>query len=250
MSGERDRWRVQRALLLLALASIGLYAWLALRYPLLPGLVIGRASWATLAERSLAAGLLHGGVYTLLIGFYLLALGSSARQHDTVPDQRRVLALIWGGWLVMAAMLLGAYPGESLDIFDYLFRGRMLAEYGASPLAGSPTPFGGRPFYRFITRRGQVDTYGPLWEYASGGVAWAVGRLLPRPITETTVALAIYITAYRLLAILFSGLCGALVYDIARRHRPALAPAALLAWLWNPLLLTASAVGAHNDRCV
>jgi hypothetical protein len=79
-------------------------------------------------------------------------------------------------------VLLFAYPGESLDIFDYTFRGRMLVEYGASPLAISPTPYSDRPFYRFITWRGQVDTYGPLWEYASGSVAWAVGRLLPRPL--------------------------------------------------------------------
>jgi hypothetical protein len=64
---------------------------------------------------------------------------------------------------------------------------------------------------------------------------------------ETAGALAAYITGYRLLAIGVGGLCGLLVSSIARRHAAPLAPAALLAWLWNPLLLTASAVGAHND---
>ena len=253
MRDERDRWRAQRMLLLIGLASIGLYAWLALRYPLLPGLERGRASWATLAERSLAAGLLHGAVYGLLMVLYVLALRSALRLPAATRGFRAASlvlhpsSLVWGVWLVMAALLLGAYPGESLDIFDYLFRGRMLAEYGASPLAVSPTPFSGKPFYDFITWRGQVDTYGPLWEYASGSIAWAVGHLLPRPISETTPALAAYITAYRLLAISVSGLSGALVYQIVRRHSPALAPAALLAWLWNPLLLLVSAVGAHND---
>ena len=246
MRDEHDRWRAQRILLLIGLASIGLYAWLALRYPLLPGLASGRANWATLADGSLAAGLLHAAVYGLLVVLYVLALRSALRLPAATRGVR-ASSLVWGGWLVMVATLLCAYPGESLDIFDYLFRGRMLAEYGASPLALSPTPFATRPFYRFITWRGQVDTYGPLWEYASGALGWAVGHLLPRPLSETTPALAAYITAYRLLAISVSGLSGALVYQIVRRHSPALAPAALLAWLWNPLLLTASAVGAHND---
>ena len=38
-----------------------------------------------------------------------------------------------------------------------------------------------------------------------------------------------------------------LIYTITAYRSPQLAPAALLAWLWNPLLLTATAIGAHND---
>lgn len=240
-------WLARHGLPSLVLASVGLYAWLALRYPLLGGLERGRANWATLGDRSLMVGLLHAVVYGLLVGLYVLALRRAAREPGAGPRYRNVQALIWGGWLVMSAALLFAYPGESLDVFDYLFRGRMLAEYGASPLAVSPSPFSARPFYAFITWRGQVDTYGPLWEYASWGVAWAVGRSLPQPVGETAGTLAAYITGYRLLAIGVSGLCGLLVSSIARRYAAPLAPAALLAWLWNPLLLIASAVGAHND---
>ncbi|HWQ15876.1 MAG TPA: hypothetical protein VNL77_23960, partial [Roseiflexaceae bacterium] len=40
---------------------------------------------------------------------------------------------------------------------------------------------------------------------------------------------------------------GALIYGIVRRISPAHAPAALLAWLWSPLQLIATALGAHND---
>lgn len=240
----------RRRMLLLAalLVSAGLYGWIVLRYPLLPGLEIGRASWATLSGRTVGAGLLHGLVYVALVGLYVLAfrlVSPAAPAHDL--QGRSYVPMIWAGWLALSLLLLGAYPGESLDIFDYLFRGRMLAEYGASPLALSPTPFSDRPFYRFITWRGQVDTYGPLWEYSSGGVARAVGLLLPRPVAESTQTLAAYITGYRLLAMVVSGLCGAVIFSIARRRAPAWAAAALLAWLWNPLQLTSSAIGAHND---
>lgn len=242
---------LDRPLLGYGLASLGLYGWLALRYPLLGGLEVGRANWATLGDRTLGAGLLHGAVYGMLVLLYAIALHRALRlpqsPNPLIPQSP---ALIWLVWLAASLILLGAYPGESLDIFDYLFRGRMLAELGVSPLAVSPTAYARLPFYSYITWRGQVDTYGPLWEYASGATAWAVGGLLGRPLVATTGALAAYVTGYRLLAIGASGLCGALVWAIARRRAPALAPAALLAWLWSPLLLIATAVGAHNDIIV
>ncbi len=228
-------------LLGLGLLSLSLYAWLLWRYPLLEGLARGRANWATLGERTLAAGLIHGVVYGALALIYLLALRSTVRQGGALSN-----AIIWGVWLSAALLLLGVFPGESLDIFDYLFRGRMLAEHGASPLAVSPSRYRDLPFYSFITWRGQVDTYGPLWEYASGATAWSVGRLM-RPSFSATAALPAYLTGYRLLALGFSALCGALIAAIVRRRNPALMTAALLAWLWNPLVLTATAIGAHND---
>jgi hypothetical protein len=59
--------------------------------------------------------------------------------------------------------------------------------------------------------------------------------------------LAGYVWGYRLLAVVLTGLCGGLVYRMVRRTAPEQAPAALLVWLWNPLLLIAGAGGAHND---
>ena len=119
---------------------------------------------------------------------------------------------------------------------------RMIVEYGASPLATAPSVFLNQPFYEYITWRGQVDTYGPLWEYASAAVAWAVHNLLGR--ADSHLA---YIIGYRLMAVLLAGLCGLLIALIVRRSAPQLVPVALLAWFWNPLLLITTAIGAHND---
>jgi len=44
-----------------------------------------------------------------------------------------------------------------------------------------------------------------------------------------------------------TGLCGLLIALIMRPSAPQLGPAALLAWLWNPLVLITTAMGAHND---
>ncbi|NJM06633.1 hypothetical protein HC891_11240 [Candidatus Gracilibacteria bacterium] len=238
-----ERFSSRFAVLALGLLSLALYIWIAWRYPLIAGLEQGRATWGSLGGRSLAAGLLHAAVYGILMLLYVVAL----RQQVPRITHHASRITIWLVWALAALILLFSYPGESLDVFDYLFRGRMIAEDGASPLAQSPTPFADRPFWDYITWRGQVDTYGPLWEYASGGVAWSVGARLPRPIAVTSGELAAYVTGYRLLAVATSGLCGLVVYSIVRRADPTYAEAALLAWLWNPLLLIATAVGAHND---
>jgi hypothetical protein len=228
-------------LIVLGLASALLYALgITARYPLASGLQTPRAGWSALAGHSLSAGLVFAGVYALLIGFYMLALRLVLRMDGRNP--RVATTVIVAGWLVSSTALIGAYPGESFDIFDYVFRGRMLVEFGSSPLAIAPSVFQHQPFYEYITWRGQVDTYGPLWEYASGMVAWVVHYVIGR--TDSQIA---YIVGYRLMAIVLAGLCGAVVTAIVQRSAPQHATAALLAWLWNPLLLITTAIGAHND---
>src|SRR4029078_12227251 len=49
------------------------------------------------------------------------------------------------------------------------------------------------------------------------------------------------------MGVLLTGLCGLLIALIVQNSAPQLIPAALLAWLWNPLVLITSAIGAHND---
>jgi hypothetical protein len=226
----------------LSLISPLLYA-LMLRapYPLAEGLVHPLASWATLAGFSWRAGLALIGGYALLTAYYMCALRLAARvasQHE-----RTLLIVIVGGWLLSSVVLLGAYPGESLDIFDYLFRGRLQVALGISPLATPPQLFANQLFYPSVNWTTYVDTYGPLWEYASGTVAAIIGAVA----CNCPASLPSYVLGYRLLAIGLAGFCGVLIYTITAYRSLQLAPAALLAWLWNPLLLTATAVGAHND---
>jgi len=235
-----DRCRVG-VLIGIGLANTLFYAFgIAARYPLAIGLQQPRANWSTLVDYSLQAGFIHAGVYALLTLGYMLALRLALGLDGHMP--RVAIAVIIVGWLLSSAVSLRAYPGESLDIFDYSFRGRMLVESGASPLTTAPIAFQKQPFYEYITWRGQVDTYGPLWEYASATVAWAVHNLAGR-----ADSLAAYVIGYRLMAIGLAGLCGAVIAAIAYWSTPQHVSAALLAWLWNPLLLTTTAIGAHND---
>ena len=236
-------WRVATGpaagLVVLALVGVILYRQgITQRYPLVDGLVRPGLSWTKIAGLSFRAGWAHAGIYGLLVLCYMLGLrlGSRIRPRN-VPA---AIAVIVAGWLLFSVSLLGAYPGESLDIFDYLVRGRMQVEFGVSPLVTTPDAYPDQPFYDYATWKGWVDAYGPLWEYPSGIVARAVGALSRGRLED-------YITGYRILAIMMAGVCGALIYLIVRRSSPQHTAVAMVAWFWNPLLLISTAVGAHND---
>ena len=205
--------------------------------------------------------LLHLAVYIAAILLYMVAMRLVLNHNPaTRRAHRHVIAVIAGGWLLASLALMAVAPGgEAHDIFDYLFRGHMVAELGASPLADPPELFPDQPFYAYITWTDFVDAYGPLWEGASGAVAasthallvatgrWYDGAAQCPDSAASCFMLTSYVLAYRSLAVLLAGLCGWLIYALTARQSPPLARAALLVWLWNPLLLVSSAVGAHND---
>ncbi len=153
-----------------------------------------------------------------------------------------------------------APAGESHDIFDYIFRGRMMTEYQANPLVDVPADFAlSTPYIRYLAWRKHIDTYGPVWEVSSASVAVGVRQVArwlewwdeKQPVCprspESCRLLMAYITGYRLLATALTGLSGWLIASMVRHNQASLTPVALAAWLLNPLTLISTAVGAHND---
>ena len=165
-------------LAVLGVGAAGVYALgVALRYPLAVGITLPRHTWAQVAGGATVPGLLlHIAVYTAAILLYMAALHLVLRRTaERESERRRTFAVIGGGWLLASLVLMAVAPGgESHDVFDYLFRGRMLVEAGGSPLADVPAHFVELPYYQYLTWTDHVDTYGPLWEYASGATAAAV----------------------------------------------------------------------------
>ncbi len=241
----------------IAVGSIILYMLLAFRYPLMASLADPRATWALMVYPTSINLSYHLAIYLGLTVLYMLAL---RLLNAYLSDSRRHSLLIVGVWLVCSAVLLTVAPGgESHDIFDYTFRGRMIVEYGANPLAGAPEELSKAPFYRYAAWIRHVDTYGPLWEMTSAGVAVVVRFVLKASDLWTTTQiscprspasckmLSVYLVSYRLLAITLTGVSAWLIMSMVRRNRPNLATAALAAWLWSPMLLITTAIGAHND---
>ncbi len=231
------------------IATVTLYACLSAIYPLDTGLNNPRRLWAEQAGANLTVLATHGLVYSGLFLAFALAL----RHSDALRLSER---WIWACFALSSLVLLFGFPGESSDVFDYLFRGRMLSEYDRSPLNTAPAVFKNMPFHRYITWSHWVDAYGPLWEYVSGGVARLV-RLSATPDQLAVVNnqtcdnqpavctyLARYVTAYRLLAIAATAACGLLLRQIVSAGQRR---AAVVALLGNPLTLISTALGAHND---
>ena len=245
-----------------ALVSSVLYLLLALRYPLGPSLVDPRASWASMVEATWLNAAYHLLIYLGLILLYLLALRLlTPSKNENEESPRRKIFLVIVTWLACSIVLMFMAPaGESHDIFDYLFRGRLMTEYQANPLVDVPKDFGlSTPYSRYLAWWKYVDTYGPVWETSSAAVSRGVRQVAEwagwwddeAPVcpksSESCRLLIVYITGYRLLAISLTGLSGWLIYKIVRRYQASLAPLALGAWLLNPLTLFASALGGHND---
>jgi len=239
-----------------AIMPLVYWAGIVVPYPLAFGLANPHGTWVKAGESSLLAIALQIAVYLLLTLVYIAALRLLTAR--TRPQSSS--GIIWLSWLLCSVVLLFAAPnGESHDIYDYLFRGRMLERFGASPLLVTPNAYPDAPFYRYVAWKKHVDTYGPIWEYTSAATAKTVRTVLEwanrfdeqLPSCPQRAAacrtLAAYLTGYRLLAILLTALSGRLLYGIVAATQPALAPLALATWLWNPLLLIATALGAHND---
>lgn len=258
--GRGERLSTQQKLLLIG-ALMGLVYWvgIVLPYPLAFGLANPRATWVMTGEGSLPTLARQIGVYLLLTLLYVAGL-HLIHGLRTERGRRKQVAVIGLSWALCSGLLLFASPnGESHDIYDYVFRGRMLDRLAASPLLTTPNAYPQAPFYRYVAWKKHVDTYGPLWEYASAATAGSVRTVLTwtgtfheqLPSCPQTAAscrtLAAYVTGYRLLAILLTGGSAFLLYRMVRAIQPASAPLALALWLWNPLLLIATALGAHND---
>jgi len=228
-------------------------------YPLAFGLANPRGSWVKTGEASFSALALQIGVYLLLTLLYVAALHLLTPAIAPTPQRApvRFIGLVWA--ICSVALLFAAPNGESHDIYDYIFRGQMVDHFAASPLMTTPNAYPHAPFYRYVAWQRHVDTYGPLWEYTSAAtakmvritLAWTASFYAPKLDCPQSAAacrtLAAYITGYRLLAMLFTGFSALLIHAIVRTTQPRLAPLALATWLWNPLLLMATALGAHND---
>jgi len=228
------------------------------------GILETRGGWTRLVQPTWPNAALHLAIYLGLALLYIAALRlltPPAGSIEASPSLRRAqFGIVFAVWLACSGISMQIAPnGESHDIFDYLFRGRMMAEYGGNPLADIPKSYAKAPFFHYLAWYRSVDTYGPLWEMASAGVAVGVrqtaqslGGWAPEmpscPVSPDSCRLLTgYLTGYRLLAVILAGLSGGLVVSLVNRSRPSHAPAALAAWLWCPVTVFASAVGGHND---
>ena len=149
---------------------------------------------------------------------------------------RRLVALVWGGAVVAGLVLVAIFPVTSTDIFDYLFRGRMAAAYGANPYIAVPNLFKQDPLFATVGWPNAPSAYGPLWEILSRSMAALGGAtLLPNVWLHKALAFATYLA------------CGGVIWWLTAPQGRRVQLVASFVWLWSPLTLWEIVAAGHND---
>ena len=186
---------------------------------------------------ALEAGCVVGAAWFGAVGWWR---GMAAAASG--PGLPRLLRLSWP--IVLAAMLV--LPFLSIDVVDYVMRGRVLALHGGNPYVQVATDYPADPFVQFGDQAWKSFPlpYGPVLANLQGAVAWLahqVPGLSPR--AELVVAVGLF-------KVLFAAavLAAALVArSIAGVLQPERRDAAFVGVLWSPLVLGECLGQAHND---
>src|SRR5262249_12064492 len=152
----------------------------------------------------------------------------------------RLTLVLLGLPLVFLALLALVYPTTSVDLYDYMFRGRMLVRYQANTFIRIPSDFKEDPLFWYVAWRRSVTAYGPLWEGRSWLTAWVAGERpgrFPFGTAAQDATLLRLMIAYKGLAALGFLLCGAAIWATLRRTARQWRWLGLYLWLWNPLVL-------------
>ncbi|MBF6614177.1 MAG: hypothetical protein IVW55_13710 [Chloroflexi bacterium] len=184
----------------------------------------------------------NGWAFTWLALFacYYFAFRLCPRSDNVSTTFKRVaLFLICGYAAFFSITLISMYPVGAADIFDQIFRARLLSHYHLNPFTTLPNNIQGDPFQPFVAWKGDASPYGPLWELLAGGTSALAGNNL---LTNLILFKLLVVAAY--------GGCVALTYSILRVSRPDWALRGTLFFAWNPLVLFEIAGNGHNDAIV
>jgi hypothetical protein len=149
------------------------------------------------------------------------------------------LAIICGWAAVFSISMIFMYPVGAADLFDQIFRARLLTEYGLNPFTTLPSSIAGDPFQPFVAWRGEASPYGPVWETLAGFASWLGGDSLWNNLV-----------LFKLLVVVAYGVSVALTYGILRAYKPDWALRGTLFFAWNPLMIFEVAGNGHNDAIV
>lgn len=145
-------------------------------------------------------------------------------------------AVVFGGSLACGAVLLGLFPYDAADIFDYILHGRMSALYAANPYRSVPNDFPQDPFYPYVAWKDERSPYGPLW-----GLLAALASSLAGD------GLVANVVGYKLIPGLFLAASIWVVAQVLRREAPERALSSTLLLAWNPVVLYETWGNGHND---
>ncbi len=151
-------------------------------------------------------------------------------------NERRWWIFVLAFALLFALANFFVAPITSLDLYDYIARGRITALYGGNPYVHAPEKYANDPMVDYVSWRSATSAYGPLWEALSALLVRLAGNSLwSNMVAQKALALAAYLLSVFLLA------------ATLRHTAPQRALAGTLLFAWNPLVLMEGLGNAHND---
>jgi hypothetical protein len=188
------------------------------------------------------------GLTILPAAVLLLALGylGALRAVQRRPEEwslRRLLGLAALAALPLAFLL----PSTSGDYVAYIFTGRMLSVYHASPWRHVLAEFPAEQQYLSPTAWGASlqCIYGPVWAIVPAITTGVAHRLMPGDLTFTSLVLNVLLL--RGANALALAAAGAAVWRINGRLWPRQQPLVTAAFMLNPLLVYEAIGALHND---
>ena len=152
-------------------------------------------------------------------------------------DERIRLAAVMLPAALFSIVLVGAFPANALDIYNYLLLGRVQAIFGQNPYL---TPSAAIPLETWLPYAGEwgadISPYGPVFQVAANLIARVSGDHL----------LAGLLLFKALGALLMLG-CALLIWLLLAHSAPGRRAAHTLLWAWNPALLLIFVMNGHND---
>lgn len=196
------------------------------RWYLRPGLAFGYMAGYTLQATVFYTGAILGLFLCYYLGYRLWAT------HISGHRWLFVMAIP----LLFALTLVPIYPVGGLDLFLYIFQGRIYSQHHLSPYVVTPQDFSADPFFTYASWWVSPSTYGPVWTSITGITASLGGDTL-----------WLSMILFKVLVVVFFLASVALVYLILSRVSPAAAMRGTFLVAWNPLILFEIAGNGHND---
>ncbi len=145
-------------------------------------------------------------------------------------------------WVLLLTVLLGIpltlLAGMfSMDVYLYMFYGRIISTYGENPMLVAPQHFRGDPHLEwFRWWKGLPSAYGPVWLLLSGMLS-AIGG-------DSQFG---NVLVYKFALLGLHIITTAVVWSTLRRSRPELVTWGAIFYGWNPLVLLETVGSGHND---
>lgn len=206
---------------------------------------------------------MNAGLYVLLlVGLFAAYLFALRRVFAArIPPATRpgwILAAIVGLTAVTLALLLIFPATFSKDLFNYVWYGRVISEYGDNPFLSVPSDYAWSDTSRWLQWTYWADTpsvYGPVWVALAGGTA-SVARAIDNDIvTHLLGHKVLYSVAHLVNVVLVWQVAQIVVCRYWQRPRnasvmgwqTAATAGVTLTYAWNPLAVVEFGLSGHND---